>query len=267
LTRHRHFPENPKPSSVDKTARAGSKDEEVRVLRSGGDGFEAPLALSEAIFRHIGQAIVEGSIPPNQRLVETQLCAQFGCSRSPLREAIRMLAAEGLVTITPRRGARVVQLTPKTLRDVFEVRVLLEGLAARLAAENRSDGDLAELKSLSASMRAAVEGGPETRFFTLNNSFHRAIARIGANDYLASLQETAANRTFLPLFLFLSDKNHLATAVEAHEEIVGAIERRDGAESERAMSRHVRQIQTEAERLVASRLAATAVSEKAGAAS
>lgn len=226
------------------------------MLRPGGDAFESPLSLAEAIFRHIGQAIVEGAIPPNQRLVETQLCEQFGCSRSPLREAIRMLAAEGLVTITPRRGARVVELTPKTLRDVFEVRVLLEGLAARLAAENRTDDDLAELKSLSASMRAVVERGPETRFFNLNNTFHEALAQIGNNDFLASLQGTAANRTFLPLFLFLSDKKHLVTAVEAHEEIVRAIERRNGREAERAMSRHIQQIQLEAERLVRARLAA-----------
>jgi DNA-binding GntR family transcriptional regulator len=232
-------------------------------MRPGGEAFEAPLPLSEAIFRHIGQAIVEGTIPPNQRLVENQLCAQFGCSRSPLREAIRMLAAEGLVTITPRRGARVVELTPKTLRDVFEVRVLLEGLAARLAAENRTDADVAELRSLSSSMRSVVASGTKERFFSLNQTFHEALSRIGANDYLASLQETAANRTFLPLFLFLSDSQHLATAVRAHEDIVAAIERQDAAEAEKAMSRHIRQIQGEAERLIAARLAATAAAAPA----
>jgi DNA-binding GntR family transcriptional regulator len=227
------------------------------LLESGRDAFEAPVSLSEAIFRHIGRAIVEGTIPPNQRLVETQLCAQFGCSRSPLREAIRMLAAEGLVTITPRRGARVVELTPKALRDVFEVRVLLEGLAARLAGENRTDADVAELRSLSSAMRSVVGSGTEDRFFALNNDFHEALSRIGGNAYLASLQETAANRTFLPLFLFLSDSKHLAKAVEAHEEIVAAIARQDASEAEGAMSRHIREIQREAERLVSAREDAT----------
>jgi DNA-binding GntR family transcriptional regulator len=230
------------------------EDTDLEVgARFGGDGFEAPLPLSEAIFRHLGRSIVEGGLAPNQRLVETQLCEQFGCSRSPLREAIRMLAAEGLVTITPRRGARVVELTPKMLRDVFEVRVLLEGLAARLAAEHRLDEDVVELRALSAAMRAVVERGEEPRFFRLNQTFHEALARIGGNDYLASLQETAANRTFLPLFLFLSDREHLVAAVAAHEEIVSAIERGDTVEAERAMSRHIQQIQNEAERLIASR--------------
>jgi DNA-binding GntR family transcriptional regulator len=156
--------------------------------------------------------------------------------------------------ITPRRGARVVELTPKALRDVFEVRIRLEGLAARLAAEHCTDDDVAELKSLSRSMRSVVETGSESRFFGLNQTFHQAIARIGGNAYLASLQGTAANRTFLPLFLFLSDRKHLAKAVRAHEEIVGAIERRNPAAAERAMSQHIQQIQNEAERLVVSRV-------------
>jgi DNA-binding GntR family transcriptional regulator len=246
-------PENP--SSVDKTPR---REGRLRMLRLRPEPFEAPMPLSEAIFRHIGRAIVDGTIPPNQRLVETQLCAEFGCSRSPLREAIRMLAADGLVAITPRRGARVVQLTPKTLRDVFEVRALLEGLAARLAAEHRSADDLAELQSLSAAMRRVVQGGDEDRFFALNNSFHEALSRIGDNEYLASLQQTAANRTFLPLFLFLSDTKHLAKSINAHEEIVAAIERQDADAADEAMSRHIREIQEEAERLVGTRAVASA---------
>jgi DNA-binding GntR family transcriptional regulator len=165
-----------------------------------------------------------------------------------------MLAAEGLVTITPRRGARVVQLTPKTLRDVFEVRALLEGLSARLAAQHRGADDLAELRSLSTSMRHVVQGGAEDRFFALNESFHEALSRIGGNVYLASLQQTAANRTFLPLFLFLSDTRHLARAVDAHEQIVAAVERQDADGAEQAMSRHIRDIQEEAERLVGTRV-------------
>jgi DNA-binding GntR family transcriptional regulator len=234
------------------------------VLRAAPDRFEAPMPLSEALFRHIGRSIVEGSIAPNQRLVETQLCAQYGCSRSPLREAIRMLAAEGLVTITPRRGARVVEITPKMLRDTFEVRVLLEGLAARLAAEHRTDDDVAQLKSLCRSMRGVVGSGSEERFFTLNNTFHDELARIGGNDYLGSLLQTAANRTFLPLFLFLSDTRHLVTAGEGHDEIVSAIESQDPSGAERAMARHIRQIQDEAERLVAARLALAAPSAPKG---
>jgi DNA-binding GntR family transcriptional regulator len=230
------------------------------VLQRGSLGaalagpFETPLPLSAAIFQHIGRAIVEGRLRPNQRLVEMQLCEEFGCSRSPLREAIRMLAAEGLVTLTPRRGARVADLTPKTLRDVFEVRLLLEGLAARLAAEHRSQREVAELKAMNASMRRAVATGDLNLFFALNTAFHQAVARIGGNTYLAALQETAANRSFLPLFMFLSDARHLSAAVEAHETILRAIEQSDPAAAECAMLGHIREIQREAEWLVESRM-------------
>jgi DNA-binding GntR family transcriptional regulator len=216
--------------------------------------FETPLPLSAAIFQHIGRAIVEGRLRPNQRLVEMQLCQEFGCSRSPLREAIRMLAAEGLVTLTPRRGARVADLSPKTLRDVFVVRLLLEGLSARLAAEHRSDKEVAELKAMNASMRRAVESGDLNLFFALNTAFHQAIAHIGGNTYLAALQETAANRSFLPLFMFLSDARHLSAAVDAHDAILRGIEARDPAAAEQGMSQHILQIQREAEHLVESRL-------------
>jgi len=216
--------------------------------------FEAPVSLSEAIFRHIGRAIVEGRLKPNQRLVEMQLCQEFGCSRSPLREAIRTLAAEGLVTLAPRRGARVVELTPKTLRDVFEVRTLLEGFSARLAAEHRSEEEVAELQRMNDSMHHAVETGALSTFFALNREFHETITLIGGNAYLATLQETAANRSFLPVFLFLSDLRHLKRAVKAHNAILRAIEGRDAAGAEQSMRQHISEIQSEAERLVESRM-------------
>lgn len=215
-----------------------------------GVGFAKPPPLSDAIFRHIGRAIVEGKLRPNQRLIETQLCAEFGCSRSPLREALRMLAAEGLIEFSPRRGARVSQLTPKTLRDVFEVRVLLEGLAARLAAEHATEENVSALRGLSERMREIVAGDGSQDFFELNNEFHSRLARIGGNAFLTSLQETAANRTFLPLFLFLSGRRHLELAAAAHGEIVDAIARSDAAGAEEAMRRHIRQIQSEAEAIV-----------------
>jgi DNA-binding GntR family transcriptional regulator len=211
------------------------------------------VPLSEAIFRQVGRAIVEGRLQPNERLIEARLCRAFGCSRSPLREAIRMLAAEGLVTLSPRRGARVAELTQKTVSDVFAVRLLLEGLAARLAAEHRSDADVAELHELNRKMRMAVRAGDSATFFKMNTSFHRAIARIGRNAYLATLQESAADRSLLPLFLFLSDFRHFGDAVSAHDQIIRAIEEGDAAGAARSMHRHLEAIHLEAERLVRER--------------
>jgi DNA-binding GntR family transcriptional regulator len=215
--------------------------------------FELPLSLPDALFRHLGQAIAEGRLKPNERLVETKLCAEFGCSRSPLREALRMLAAEGLVVLSPRKGARVVELSIKTLTNVFDVRVLLEGLAARRAAQNRSMVDVARLRSLNTQMRDAVERSDHDAFFELNNALHREIGRIADNEYLAGLQETVAARSFLPLFLFLSDLDHVLRAVEAHDGVIDAIERGDPDGAETTMRAHVVQLQREAERLIEER--------------
>ena len=137
---------------------------------------------------------------------------------------------------------------------MFAVRLLLEGLSARLAAEHRSDKEVAELKAMNASMRRAVESGDLNLFFALNTAFHQAIANIGGNTYLAALQETAANRSFLPLFMFLSDTRHLTAAVDAHDSVLLAIEERNPAAAEQEMSQHILQIQREAEHLVESRM-------------
>ena len=127
-----------------------------RGCGSADEGFVSPIPISEAIFRHLGQEIIHGRLAPGERLLETKLCGELGCSRSPLREALRMLAAENLVTIEPRRGARVAHLTRKGIADLFEVRIELEALAARLAAERGSPEELAALERLNEGMAATV---------------------------------------------------------------------------------------------------------------
>jgi DNA-binding GntR family transcriptional regulator len=243
------------PDPLWSTARSGERGDVSSVVAPVE--FRTPEPLSEAIFRHLGRAIVEGRFEPGQRLIEAELCKAFGCSRSPLREAIRMLAAEGLVTLSPRRGARVAILSENTVRDLFEVRLVLESLAVRLAVERASEEQLQELEALKADMRAAVEGGDTLAFFRLNTEFHQAIARIGGNAYLSSLQENAADRSFLPLFMFLSDMGHLQTAVAGHDAIIDAVGRRDAASAEGEMRKHLQLLQKEAERLVVERMGET----------
>jgi DNA-binding GntR family transcriptional regulator len=224
-------------------------------------GFETPPPLSEAIFRHLAREIVEGRMAPGQRLTEVQLCERFGCSRSPLREAIRMLAAESLVTLEPRRGARVARLSVKAVSDLFEVRVALECLAVRLAADARTSEQLLRLEALNAAMSEAVGAGDAKAYFALNTKFHRNIAEIGGNGYLVSLQRSAADRSFLPLFMFLSDPRHLEDAVEGHAAILSAVDARDGQAAHERMRSHILAARQEAERLVRGRLDADAEAE------
>lgn len=223
-----------------------SADAALRPQRS----FSVPASLPDAISEHLGKAIAEGEFKPGQRLVETQLCAEFGVSRTPMREALRMLAAEGLVDISSRRGARVAELTKASVADVFLVRSALEGLAAELAAKRADIRGIEELRELNAAMRTEVHSGYARSFFDLNNSFHRGIALMTQNTYLGTLQLAAAARSFRPLFLSLSGLEHLEDSIADHELILRAIQDGDATRARQQMHRHILNAQREALRLL-----------------
>lgn len=214
--------------------------------------FAVPASLAEAVADHLGKEIAEGRFRPGQRLIETQLCSAFGVSRTPMREALRMLAAEGLVDISSRKGARVADLTVESVSDVFRVRSTLEGLAAELAAREAAPEDIADLAQLNADMHAEVVEGRARGFFDLNSAFHRRIAVVTGNSYLASLQLTTAARSFRPLFMALSQIGHLLDSVRDHESILDAIGKGDPVRAKKRMERHILNAEREALRLLGS---------------
>jgi DNA-binding GntR family transcriptional regulator len=225
-------------------------DEQRRPAQSAKAGFVSPEPISQAIFRHLGQAIISGRLAPGEHLRELQLCEELGCSRSPLREALRMLAAEHLVTIEPRRGARVARLTVKDVMELFEVRAEIEALAARLAAERGSDEELASLELLNQDMAAAVDGRDVGAFFDGNTVFHATIARAARNAYLDTLIRSAADRSFQTLFRTLTQSGHVENAVAKHTELISAMRARDGAQADRCMREHIIAIRDEAVELI-----------------
>ena len=122
------------------------------------DGMNFPIArstLPEAAAERLRTLIIEGELAPGARLNERELSERLGVSRTPLREAFRMLAADGLLVQLPNRGAQVVSLSREDVRHAFEVMASLEGLAGELAAARVTDGDLGELRALQAEMEQA----------------------------------------------------------------------------------------------------------------
>lgn len=212
--------------------------------------FHLPTSLGEAVADHLGKAIAEGRLKPGERLIEVQLCEEFGVSRTPLREALRVLAAEGLVELSSRRGARVAELSRQSVGDVFAVRTALEGLAATLAAAQITREEITRLEELNAEMRAAVTGGEPARFFTLNTEFHRLIAYASGNTYLETLLATAAARSFRPLLLWGSGASHLLDSSDDHARIAKALRQGDADEARARMERHIAKGQEEALRLL-----------------
>ena len=139
---------------------------------------EAPLenrTLREQVADHLRAEILEGRLAPGTELGESTLAASLGVSRGPLREALGQLAAERLVTIVPRRGAVVRELTKQEFIDAYQVREALESLAIRLAVPRLMETDRAELQGMCDRMEASAAAGRTGRFFEINHDFHRLL--------------------------------------------------------------------------------------------
>lgn len=143
--------------------------------------------LRDQVLAEIRERIVDGDYPPGQRLTEERLAIDFGVSRNPVREALRVLEAQGFVTMTPRRGAVVATPDAETIADLFAVRASLEATAARIAAERASATDIADLRSLLDGARRATDEADFSRVAQLNNDFHMRVIAITGNRWLLTI--------------------------------------------------------------------------------
>ncbi|MBC5721961.1 Uncharacterized HTH-type transcriptional regulator ydfH [uncultured Clostridium sp.] len=138
----------------------------------------------EKIFVELQQQIIRGDLPPGYRLVESQIAAQFGVSRTPARLAIERLATAGLVAHETNRGATVHQLSFDELRELLHIRKINEGLTASMAAQKRSSEDIMLLKNTVAQMQRALEGEDVTLYSSLSSKLHTQIMEIAGNRFL-----------------------------------------------------------------------------------
>ncbi|WP_151446420.1 GntR family transcriptional regulator [Lacisediminimonas profundi] len=153
------------------------------------------LPLFALIRDTLRQRILSGELANGERLVETKLSEEMGASRIPVREALRALAAEGLVTIEPRRGACVAFYSDEVARDLIEVRATLEGLNAKLAAQRRTDKSMAELKQVLELGITAAQGNDAALLVELNTRFHELLATAAGNDVLTDMMRSLRDRT------------------------------------------------------------------------
>lgn len=154
-------------------------------------------SLHDRVKDALAQAILSGRLRPGERIVEERLAAEFGVSRNPVREAIRALAAEGLVEVSARRGASVASLTEREARETVEVRALLEGHNARLAARRRDAETLRVIQGILDRGAAAVAAGQFGELPELNRQFHRALAAAGQNRVLGEMLDRLRTRTVM----------------------------------------------------------------------
>ena len=145
------------------------------------------LPLREIVYNTLREAILNGKLQSEERLMENQLAQRLGVSRTPIREALRMLAQENLVGIVPRKGAQVLKMSEKDVKDILEVRASLETLAVELAAIRITDEEVASLKKIHKNFVKAVNSAEFSDMADLDANFHDVIFRASKNDKLLSI--------------------------------------------------------------------------------
>ncbi len=196
-------------------------------------------ALHEQVAGRLREMLVEGRIAPGAKLNERQLCEVLEVSRTPLREAIKMLAAEGLVELVPNRGAIALQLDELAVRHSFEVMGGLEAMSGELAAQRITEAELAEIRATHFEMLAAYTRRDLPAYYRLNASIHRAINAAARNPVLCDTYDRLNARLQALRFRSNQDGDKWKHAVEEHEKMIDALTRRDGAALSRLLARHL----------------------------
>ncbi|EAU39728.1 putative transcriptional regulator, GntR family protein [Fulvimarina pelagi HTCC2506] len=204
--------------------------------------FEKPLvrpALSAEISNRMRRMIMEGELKPGEKVPEKALTERFGVSRTPVREAVKILAHEGFVELVQNRGAIVAHQTTDELRELFPVIAALEGAAGEIAAVNASKGKIAALGDLVVQLRQAYEAADRPAYFEINQKIHRGILEAAGNQTLARHHELLASRIFRARYQANLSTDRWLAATEEHEAIQAALEAREGKRLGELMREHL----------------------------
>lgn len=198
------------------------------------------LTLWERVYRHLRQQILEDQLPPGTELSEVALARELAVSRGPIREAIGRLAAEGLVTVRPRRGAEVRSLTPAELIDGYQVREALEVLAVRLAVPRITPADLARLDELVNSMAQFAHQDQVADFFAANVAFHELLCELSGNQKLREVHHRLGGEISRFQARTLALRGSLDSSVSEHRAILAAVRLGDADKACELTAAHVR---------------------------
>jgi DNA-binding GntR family transcriptional regulator len=198
-------------------------------------------ALAVEITNRLRQMILEGQLQPGEKINEKRLTEQFGVSRTPLREALKVLAAEGLLSLIPHRGAVITRQSDAELDEVFRVLAALEGLAGELAAEQAEDSTLQEIVRLTQDLRRSFEQSDRPTYFRINQAIHNAILAAAGNDTLMRSHELLAFRVQRARYQANLTPDRWRAAVEEHEAIAEALLARNAERCSKLMRDHLLQ--------------------------
>lgn len=184
--------------------------------------------LHDTVVEHLRKFIVEGVLAPGMRLNERELCETLGISRTPLREAFKVLAAEGLLVLSPNRGASVYRMSESEIRETFELMSGLEAFSGELACERITPVELAEIKALHYAMLACRVQNDLPGYYSRNQEIHNRINEAARNSVLRNTYLSINRRVMAMRFRSNQLGDKWDRAVHDHEEMIKALEARDG---------------------------------------
>lgn len=188
------------------------------------------------VYSQLLDDISAGALLPGDRLRETEIAKRLGVSRTPVREAIRLLETDGLVTHTPRVGAIIRRLDYAEVTELYEMRAVLEGTAARLTARTASDVELDELQALNQELAASRDAEFARAY---NRMFHATLLNAAKNRFLHRSMDSLKKALMILGPTTLAETERVESAVAEHQALIAALRARDGAEAERLMRAHI----------------------------
>lgn len=190
-------------------------------------------SLVESIVDDLQNKIINGQLKPGQRMVEAELCERMGISRSPLREAFRVLESQGFLAHEPRKGMHVSRVSLKELENIYVIRANLESLATNLAIKKGDPQTLKELKKLHHEMILAAEDEDTGNYHRLNLKFHGILTEASRNPRLTELIDTFVKQTNRYRIVVFATPGKLQASIQNHEELIRSFEKGDAQEAER----------------------------------
>ncbi len=204
-----------------------------------GINMNAYLPLRDVVFQTLREAILKGELKPGERLMELQLAAKLGVSRTPIREAIRMLELEGLAVTVPRKGAEVAKMTEKDMEDVLQIRRCLDELAVSLACEKIDKEQLQQLKVALEEFEESIRKGEVGQIAQADMAFHDTIYKAADNPKLMTLLNNLREQMYRYRVEYLKDESTYPKLIAEHQEIYGGLVRQDKEFVVKATGEHI----------------------------
>lgn len=206
------------------------------IFQANMDEF---LPLRDVVFNTLRQAILIGELKPGERLMEIHLADRLGVSRTPIREAIHKLEREGLVTIVPRRGAEVAQITEKSMNDVLEVRRALDALCVELACDRITEEGLENLRAACDNFEQCVKTKDSKKIAQADVALHDIIVQATGNQRLIQLVNNLSEQMYRYRFEYIKDSSQHKTLIEEHRIIYQSIVQKDKETAAEAARTHI----------------------------